>query len=74
MDSHFINDLGLDSLDHVEVMMAMEEEFGALRFYASFSLIPTPISGFDIPDGDAEELMTPRKIYQYICDKEDVYE
>lgn len=28
MDSHFINDLGLDSLDHVEVIMAMEDEFG----------------------------------------------
>ncbi len=28
MDSHFTNDLGLDSLDHVEVIMAMEEEFG----------------------------------------------
>lgn len=28
MESHFINDLGLDSLDHVEVIMAMEDEFG----------------------------------------------
>jgi len=28
MDSHFINDLGLDSLDHVEVIMAVEDEFG----------------------------------------------
>ncbi|XP_018794972.1 PREDICTED: acyl carrier protein, mitochondrial isoform X3 [Bactrocera latifrons] len=28
VDSHFINDLGLDSLDHVEVIMAMEDEFG----------------------------------------------
>ncbi|RZF32095.1 hypothetical protein LSTR_LSTR014847 [Laodelphax striatellus] len=27
-DSHFINDLGLDSLDHVEIIMAMEDEFG----------------------------------------------
>nr|ACO12606.1 Acyl carrier protein, mitochondrial precursor [Lepeophtheirus salmonis] len=27
-DSHFINDLGLDSLDHVEVIMAAEDEFG----------------------------------------------
>ncbi|KAH3873325.1 acyl carrier protein, mitochondrial-like isoform X1 [Dreissena polymorpha] len=26
--SHFMNDLGLDSLDHVEVIMAMEDEFG----------------------------------------------
>ena len=28
LDSHFMNDLGLDSLDHVEVVMAMEDEFG----------------------------------------------
>jgi len=28
LDSHFMNDLGLDSLDHVEVIMAMEDEFG----------------------------------------------
>ncbi|KAH8378627.1 hypothetical protein KR009_000378 [Drosophila setifemur] len=28
VESHFINDLGLDSLDHVEVIMAMEDEFG----------------------------------------------
>ncbi|CAG7729585.1 unnamed protein product [Allacma fusca] len=28
VDSHFLNDLGLDSLDHVEVIMAMEDEFG----------------------------------------------
>ena len=28
LDSHFSNDLGLDSLDQVEVIMAMEDEFG----------------------------------------------
>ncbi|XP_071443610.1 acyl carrier protein, mitochondrial [Hetaerina americana] len=28
LDSHFMNDLGLDSLDHVEVIMAIEDEFG----------------------------------------------
>ncbi|KAK3912180.1 Acyl carrier protein, mitochondrial [Frankliniella fusca] len=28
VDSHFINDLGLDSLDHVEIIMAIEDEFG----------------------------------------------
>ncbi|KRZ12154.1 Acyl carrier protein, mitochondrial [Trichinella zimbabwensis] len=28
LDSHFVNDLGLDSLDHVELMLAVEEEFG----------------------------------------------
>lgn len=28
LESHFINDLGLDSLDHVEIIMAVEDEFG----------------------------------------------
>jgi len=28
LDAHFFKDLGLDSLDHVEVIMAMEDEFG----------------------------------------------
>ena len=28
LESHFMKDLGLDSLDHVEVIMAMEDEFG----------------------------------------------
>nr|KAG5705306.1 hypothetical protein BaRGS_010757 [Batillaria attramentaria] len=27
LNSHFGNDLGLDSLDHVELMMLVEEEF-----------------------------------------------
>ncbi|XP_033184873.1 NADH dehydrogenase (ubiquinone) acyl carrier protein isoform X2 [Bombus vancouverensis nearcticus] len=27
LDSHFIDDLGLDSLDHIEIIMAMEDEF-----------------------------------------------
>ncbi|CAH2244564.1 jg11683 [Pararge aegeria aegeria] len=57
LDSHFMTDLGLDSLDHVEIIMAMEDEFG-----------------FEIPDGDAERLVRPRDIVQYIADKEDIYE
>lgn len=28
LDSHFVKDCGLDSLDHVELIMAMEDEFG----------------------------------------------
>ncbi|XP_011881742.1 PREDICTED: acyl carrier protein, mitochondrial isoform X2 [Vollenhovia emeryi] len=28
LESHFMEDLGLDSLDHVEIIMAMEDEFG----------------------------------------------
>ncbi|XP_029997314.1 acyl carrier protein, mitochondrial [Sphaeramia orbicularis] len=55
--SHFMKDLGLDSLDQVEIIMAMEDEFG-----------------FEIPDAEAEKLMTPDEIVQYIADKKDVYE
>lgn len=57
IDSEFFKDLGLDSLDFVEMIVAMEDEFQ-----------------FEIPDGDADRLKTPRDIMQYICDKEDVYE
>uniref|UniRef100_A0A1I8AKJ1 Acyl carrier protein n=1 Tax=Steinernema glaseri TaxID=37863 RepID=A0A1I8AKJ1_9BILA len=57
MDANFVNDLGLDSLDHVEIIMALEDEFG-----------------FEIPDGDADRMKTPRDVFKYICDKEDVYE
>ena len=28
VESHFLNDLGLDSLDVVEIIMAVEDEFG----------------------------------------------
>lgn len=28
IESHFMKDLGLDSLDHVEIIMAIEDEFG----------------------------------------------
>lgn len=57
VDSHFHKDLGLDSLDVVEVVMAMEDEFG-----------------FEIPDGDAEKLTTPKAIIRYVADKQDCYE
>uniref|UniRef100_A0A674K1J0 Acyl carrier protein n=1 Tax=Terrapene triunguis TaxID=2587831 RepID=A0A674K1J0_9SAUR len=55
--SHFMKDLGLDSLDQVEIIMAMEDEFG-----------------FEIPDTEAEKLMCPQEIVDYIADKKDVYE
>ena len=31
VEAHFINDLGLDSLDVVEVVMAFEDEFGKVN-------------------------------------------
>lgn len=56
LDSHFVNDLGLDSLDHVEIIMNLEDEFK-----------------FEIPDKDAEKLITPGHILKYITDKEEAY-
>ena len=33
LDSHFVDDLGADSLDQVELVMALEEEFGIEQVY-----------------------------------------
>jgi len=52
--SHFMKDLGLDSLDHVEIIMAIENEFGLF-----------------IPDVDAEKLLTPQEIIDYMSEKYD---
>ena len=51
-DTTFIDDLGADSLDLVELVMAMEEEFGV-----------------EIPDSDAESILTVEDVVKYICDK-----
>jgi acyl carrier protein len=48
-DAKFIEDLGADSLDQVELVMALEEEFGA-----------------DIPDEDAEKLVSVGDAIDYI--------
>ena len=46
---HLINDMGADSLDLVELVMVLEEEFN-----------------FEIPDDQAEELLTIEDIVEYI--------
>ena len=38
-EAHFINDLGLDSLDVVEVVMAFEDEFGKKYFSRYFQIL-----------------------------------
>ena len=45
----FVDDLGADSLDTVELVMAFEEEFG-----------------IDIPDEDAEKMMTVKDAIGYL--------
>ncbi|KAI9136592.1 acyl carrier protein-like protein [Paraphysoderma sedebokerense] len=52
--SHFTNDLGLDSLDTVEVVMAIEDEFS-----------------IEIPDKDADEIITVKQAVDYISKRED---
>lgn len=48
-EASFIDDLGADSLDLVELIMALEEEFG-----------------IEIPDGDAEKVVTVGDVVNYI--------
>ncbi|MFZ5807355.1 MAG: acyl carrier protein [Verrucomicrobiota bacterium] len=52
-EAKFIEDLGADSLDVVELVMAFEEEFGV-----------------EVPDEDAEKLITVGDVIKYIEDKE----
>ena len=52
----FVNDLGADSLDLVELMMALEEEFS------------NPSLKIEIPDEDAEKMVTIRDAVDYIRD------
>ena len=50
-ESSFIEDLGADSLDSVELIMAIEEEFD-----------------IEIPDTDAEKVVTVGDVVDYIKD------
>ena len=49
MDASFVDDLGADSLDTVELVMALEEEVG-----------------IEIPDEDAEKIITVGDVITYI--------
>ena len=52
----FINDLGADSLDLVELIMSLEEEFS------------NPSRKVEIPDEDAEKIVTVQDAVDYIKD------
>ena len=54
MDAKFIDDLGADSLDTVELIMQFEEEFG-----------------IEIPDEEAEGLLSVGQAVDYITNKLD---
>jgi len=51
-EANFVEDLGADSLDTVELVMAFEEEFG-----------------IEIPDEDAEKILTVQQAIDYINEK-----
>ena len=52
----FVDDLGADSLDLVELVMSLEEEFS------------TPELKVEIPDEDAEKIVTVQNAVDYIID------
>ena len=56
LEASFIDDLGCDSLDNVELIMAFEEAFS------------DEIDG-EIPEADAEKLTTVGDVVKYISEK-----
>ncbi|MFC1955493.1 acyl carrier protein [Chloroflexota bacterium] len=52
----FVEDLGADSLDLVELIMSLEEEFS------------TPSRKVEIPDEDAEKIVTVQDAIDYLKD------
>ncbi|HEY54893.1 MAG TPA: acyl carrier protein [Dehalococcoidia bacterium] len=52
----FVDDLGADSLDLVELVMSLEEEFSK------------PSNKVEIPDEDAEKILTVQDAVDYIHD------
>ena len=65
-----MNDLGLDSLDHVEIIVALENEFGtAVLPSIRSSLIVCSSSGFEIPDADYDKLYTIQAVVDYLIKK-----
>jgi len=56
LSANFADDLGLDSLDLVELVMAMEEEFS------------NPSLKIDIPDEAAEKILTVQDAVDYLKD------
>lgn len=55
-EANFVDDLGADSLDLVELIMALEEEFSSTA------------KKIDIPDEDAEKILTVQDAVDYIKD------
>jgi acyl carrier protein len=54
--ARFVDDLGADSLDLVELIMSLEEEFSNAK------------NKIEIPDEDAEKIVTVQNAVDYITD------
>ncbi len=55
-DASFVEDMGADSLDLVELIMSLEESFS------------TPAKKIEIPDEDAEKIVTIQDAVDYLKD------
>ena len=56
LSANFVDDLGADSLDLVELMMSLEEEFS------------NPSRKVEIPDEDAQKIITVQDVIDYLKD------
>jgi len=65
-----LQDLGLDSLDHVEVIMAIEDEFGFEVSENEYIFLKW--LNLQIPDEHAEKLVTPGSIAKYVVDHQNM--
>ncbi len=63
LETSFIDDLGEDSLDSIELVMALEEK------YSRQSGIPLKAGNIEIPDEDAEDMETVSDVVKYIAGK-----
>ena len=60
LQASFVDDLGADSLDLVELIMSLEEEFS------------TPSRKLEIPDEDAEKIVTVQDVVDYLKSNSDI--
>lgn len=72
-----MKDLGLDSLDHVEIIVALENEFGKVIHYAKayfFIEFVFLFPGFEIPDSEYDKLYTVQAMVDYLVTKMNIAE
>ena len=87
LEAHFFNDLGMDSLDAVEVVMAFEDEFGewsvlsregqGYRAWAGacsvYVICVVLCAGCEITDEEAEKVFTCQDAVELLKTKLDIH-